>query len=153
MPTCEERYGAAVDQAIATMATSSGGGFRDTLPDVYGAIRSKAPNAVVYVLGYPRFFPANRTSPCNTGVPTYFFSGSDMQWINEKILDFDHLLADTAKANGFTFVPMYNAFNGHELCTGQPYFNSIVALDKQQSFHPNVKGQNQMAQLLAKYLP
>ena len=153
MPSCEATYGAVVDDAIATMATSSGGGFRDNLPDLYSAIRAKAPNAKVYVLGYPRFFPLNRKSACATGAPYKFFTGADMQWINSEILKFDHLLASVATAQGFTFVPMYNAFQGHELCTLHPYLNSVTPTNLQGSFHPNVKGQARFAQVLARYLP
>jgi hypothetical protein len=152
MPTCQAQFSGAVDNAIDMMANSSPA-LTDNLPDLYSAIRAKAPNARVYVLGYPRLFAENRNSACSTGpAPTYFFSVSDMKWINSEIFKFDKLIEGLSQAQGFTYVPEYDAFNGHELCSLHPYLNSATITNPAGSFHPNVDGQARLPLILARYL-
>jgi hypothetical protein len=146
--TCQSVWGASVDSAIKNISIGTGHDH-DNLPDLYAAIRARAPNATVYVLGYPRFFPLNRTARCFTGVPDRFFVASDMRWINGEISKFDTLVNRLATAAGFKYVNVYGALNGHELCTLHPWINSANVLHQVESFHPNVQGQNAMAVILA----
>jgi hypothetical protein len=141
---CQKVWGSAVDAEYSNIAMGTGNGH-DNLPDLYRAIRVKAPNATVYVLGYPRFFALNRTARCFTGVPDRFFEPNDMRWINGEISKFDSLLQKLATTAGFKYINEYNALNGHELCTIHPWINSANLLHRQQSFHPNVNGQAAMA--------
>jgi lysophospholipase L1-like esterase len=151
--SCESEFGKAVDTAIAKLAAASGTGASDNLPDLYKIIHQKAPNAQVFVLGYPRFFPKGQNRNCLTGVLNRTFLVSDMRWINEEAKKMDDVIKKAAKAQRFTYVDLYDSFNGHELCTSQPYLNSARPLDKQESYHPNVAGQARFANLLRPSLP
>jgi hypothetical protein len=103
------------------------------MPDLYKTIRQKAPNAQVFVLGYPRFFPKGQNRDCFAGVLNRTFLVSDMRWINEEAKKMDDVIKKAAKAQRFTYVDLYDAFTGHELCTSQPYLNSFQPLDKQEA--------------------
>jgi len=120
-----------------------------TLLSLYKAIRSRAPNARIFVLGYPRFFPINMQRDC-WDAGTY---AEDERWINKTIVQFDHEIeANVNLANldpsgpKITYVnASLDAFLGHELCSGPRNtvdLNGIVWSPTawRNSFHPNVDG-------------
>jgi lysophospholipase L1-like esterase len=150
-PSCKSIWGGAVDSAITNMSIGTGRAH-DNYPDLFAAIKKKAPDARVYVLGYPRFFPPNQTATCPTGFPgfTHLFTASDMHWINSEIAKLDTLIKMDAIASGFTYVGEYGAMGRHELCTKHPWFYS-ARLPKASSFHPNKSGQSAMAAILEKH--
>lgn len=144
---CEEVWGSAVDSAIRNLSTGTGSDH-DNIPDLYQAIAAKAPGAKVVVRGYPRFFPKDRKAACFTGIPDRFFVASDMSWINGMIAELNKVIADNATKYGFTYADMYDALDGHELCTKKPWINN-ARLPKEASFHPNELGQREMGRILA----
>lgn len=148
---CKDFYGDSVDNSIINLSKSSGGRIEDNLPDLYTAIRAKAPAAKVIVLGYPRLFPTDRKSMCNIAVGKAF-RPEDMNWINGELTKLNTAISDAAQKAGFDYVNVTDAFKGHELCTKSPYVNGVVLLDPQQSFHPNKDGQKQLAALLQPHL-
>ncbi|MGW4159266.1 SGNH/GDSL hydrolase family protein [Streptomyces sp. NPDC004788] len=104
------------------------------LDSVYSAIRSKAPNAHVVVLGYPRFYQLNGT--CVAGL-----SETERAAINDAS---DYLNAATAKraANfGYTFASAVPAFTGHEICSSSSWLHSVNWLNIGESYHPTATGQ------------
>jgi len=114
------------------------------------------PGAQIIVVGYPSFFSANQDTACSSGVvKSYYkpmFEPSDMAWINAKINQADDIIAQAAAAAGVTYVQTDSAFAGnastsHELCTAQPWLNSVVTSNPIESFHPNVFGQAEFAEL------
>ncbi|WP_181762589.1 SGNH/GDSL hydrolase family protein [Pseudarthrobacter sp. B4EP4b] len=151
--SCKEKYAAQVDQKIDTLAGVAGG--PDTVKALFSALREKASisNAKVVVLGYPRFFPQDTKAACKLGVNYKVFSAEDLNWINSEIWKLDVLLNLRAIEAGFQYVNVYDAFRGHELCTKNPYMNTLVVPDVNQSFHPNKQGQAALAATLKKYLP
>ncbi|MCB5179985.1 SGNH/GDSL hydrolase family protein [Streptomyces antimicrobicus] len=111
----------------------------NTLPGkldaVYNAIDSRAPNARVVVLGYPRFYKLNGT--CTAGL-----SETERAAINGAA---DHLNATTAKRaadHGFTFASVAGAFTGHEICSGSAWLHSVNWLNIGESYHPTAAGQS-----------
>ncbi|MFF7850154.1 SGNH/GDSL hydrolase family protein [Streptomyces sp. NPDC090109] len=125
--TCVNR----VNQAKAYVDSTLPG----KLDSVYGAIRSKAPNARVIVLGYPRFYQLNGT--CVAGL-----SEGERRAINGAS---DHLNAAVAKRaadHGYTFVSVVSAFTGHEICSGSAWLHSVNWLNIGESYHPTAAGQS-----------
>lgn len=122
--------GAAVDKAQAFI--------RDTLParldTLYGAVRAKATNAAVVVVGYPRLF--NGTD-CNAGT---WFSPAEMTRLNATADQLNAALAARASAAGFTFVNPTQAFVGHAVC-GAPEWVNGLSNPAGESYHPNRTGQ------------
>jgi len=149
-PSCRTIWAGAVDAAINSMSIGTGRST-DNFPDLFAAVHARSPHATVYVLGYPRFFAKNRTSPCFTGVPDEFFTGPDMLWINQEIAKLDSTVKNAAGKFGFVFVDTYDSMNKHELCTNKPWL-SAAQIPKAYSFHPNVDGQKGLAETLAGYV-
>jgi lysophospholipase L1-like esterase len=112
--------------------------IRNTLPakldSVYSAIRGRAPNARVAVIGYPRIFNGQ---DCNAAT---FFSPFEETRLNQTA----DLLAGTesgrAASFGFGFVDPRTAFSGHAVCDAVEWLNGL-SNPLIESYHPNVAGQ------------
>ncbi|MGW0466178.1 SGNH/GDSL hydrolase family protein [Streptomyces sp. NPDC003027] len=105
------------------------------LDAVYSAIRTKAPNARVVVLGYPRFYKIGGS--CIAGL-----TENERRAINGGA---DHLNAATAKRaadHGYTFASVVPAFTGHEICSGSSWLHSVNWGDIGESYHPTAAGQS-----------
>ena len=113
------------------------GYITNTLPgkldSVYSSIKSRAPNATVVVLGYPRLFMG---VDCNAGT---FFSSSEMTKLNATA----DLLRDKTKARaqaaGFTFKDAIPPFTGHAVCSSSEWINGL-SNPVGDSYHPNRNG-------------
>jgi lysophospholipase L1-like esterase len=109
---------------------------RNTLPgrlnNVYAAIKSRAPSAEVYVLGYPRLYmvPGN----CSVGL-----SNTKRSAINDGANTLAEVTAGRVAAAGFNFVDARPAFAGHEICTSDRWLNSLT-WPITDSYHPNKRG-------------
>jgi hypothetical protein len=112
---------------------------RTTLPGrldaVYAEIASRAPDAEVVVLGYPRIYQLG--GGCDGGL-----SETKRAAINESSDVLAGAVAARAAAFGFTFVDGRSAFAGHEICaTGERWLHSVT-FPIDESYHPNVAGQS-----------
>jgi lysophospholipase L1-like esterase len=109
---------------------------RNTLPGrldaVYDAIRAKAPNAHVVVLGYPDMYTLN--------VFCIGMSATKHQKIDEAADLIDTTTAARAAAHGFSFGDVRSTFKGHELCSGDDYLHSLVISPSWESYHPTATG-------------
>ncbi|MEU6857421.1 SGNH/GDSL hydrolase family protein [Glycomyces sp. NPDC046736] len=111
---------------------------RDELPGlldgVYGAIRRHAPNAEVFVLGYPRLFDESGTCDAFGQITV-----AEQRRMNAAA----DLLAETvdaaAAAHGFTYVDVRDAFAGHAICDDVPYVHGL-RYPAVESYHPNALG-------------
>lgn len=169
--TCEAKFDQIVNSEIAAISSTDPNNS-NTLAYLYKLIKKDAPNAKVLVVGYPRLFPKKPPPFCLTGVPQTsgldigrpaFFIRSDMDWFNREgsILDTAiERITKYEKKNGgdFTYVNTYDALNGHELCTGDPYVNRAIidtSIDLVKlvswSFHPNISGQAALAAIVESY--
>jgi lysophospholipase L1-like esterase len=158
MASCKSVWSGAVTSAIRNLSVGTTAGTHDNLPDAYRAIRAKAPHAKVYVLGYPRFFPKKPPQSCRTGVPAPTaplsqFTQSDMRWINDETKVLNGVISRSARSAGFIYVDTYDAFDGHELCSGlttTKWMNRVVLPDDHQSYHPNVLGHQAFTRALVR---
>jgi len=101
----------------------------------YRAIRRKAPNAEVIVLGYPRLFDTS-SATCGIGG----LSLAKRRSINAGADVLAGVLADRAAAAGFTFADVRGRFDGHGACAASPWINGLTILPPTDSFHPNTAG-------------
>lgn len=150
-PYCKDVLGAQVDAAVAHLASQDPNDTQ-TLRSVYSAVREKAKNAHVVVLGYPRLFPKNPPTTCDTGVSTLKFAKTDMKWMNDTADKLDLAIKNAAVAQGFTYLDMNSAFKGHELCTSNSYMNPAILSNIVWSFHPNAQGQKAEANVLKNWI-
>jgi lysophospholipase L1-like esterase len=147
-PSCQAHDGTAVDTALAKVSA--------TLATVFRQIRSErgmAPNARVIAFGYPRPFPVQPPATCPTGVPTRTFVAADMLWMNSVVQRLNQQIKAAATNTGVYYADVYDALDGHELCTADPYLNEASLLTVVDSFHPNQSGQKLMADKAIPLLP
>lgn len=133
-----------------------------SLPEVIGRITARAPSARVLVVGYPRMFsddPKDRVATIGE---------DDQRWLNERTREVDDVIEKSArgadrkiqegrKQGSVEYVEAFNAFDGHETGTAQPYVNSLKfnlrALSAEtRSFHPTEKGHRALARLVTKQI-
>ncbi len=111
--------------------------IRNTLPGalntLYAQIRSRAPQAKVTVVGYPRIF--NGTD-CNL---LTWFSGSEMSRLNATADLINATTSGRASAAGFSFANPTSRFVGHAVCDNPEYLNGL-SNPIVESFHPNKLG-------------
>jgi lysophospholipase L1-like esterase len=109
----------------------------NTLPGrlntLYASIRSKAPNAKVVIVGYPRLFNGE---DCNAAT---FFSPDDESKLNATADLLNSKLAAAASAKGFTFANPTSRFVGHAVC-GAPEWLNGLSNPTSDSYHPNKTG-------------
>jgi hypothetical protein len=154
-PTCKSRFEKEVTADLRRLG-SKNPTSRNTFASLFRSIERAAPDATIAVMGYPRLFPKAPPKNCGTGVPTRNFLKSDMVWLNRVGAKLDKLIMAAARTEGFVYVDLYDAFNGHELCTANRYLNrAITTLNnnvKVYSFHPNAAGQLRIAEVVANAL-
>ena len=106
------------------------------LNSLYSQIQTKAPNATVIVVGYPRLFSG---STCTSA---FGISGSEMTAANNLVDAMDTVTATTAAAYGFTYKSAVSQFTGHALCSSSPWLNGLSPFTISNSYHPNASGQS-----------
>ena len=117
------------------------------LRGVYEAIRERAPRANVLVVGYPRLF-ARRSWCSRVGK----IDDREQRRLNEA----SNLLARTTRAevgrhDGFRFVDVRPAFNGHGVCSAAPRLIAVTS-PLTDSFHPTARGQLTYARVIRRRL-
>jgi lysophospholipase L1-like esterase len=104
-----------------------------SLSTLYASIKSKAPNAKVVVVGYPRLFQGE---DCNAGT---WFSPSEETRLNQTADLLNSKLSSAASAKGFGFANPTSAFIGHAVCDNIEWLNGL-SNPVSESFHPNRTG-------------
>ncbi|NUT49050.1 MAG: SGNH/GDSL hydrolase family protein [Saccharothrix sp.] len=109
--------------------------IRDELPDrldgLYAAVRERT-SAHVVVLGYPRLFSFEERC---------LLSEPKRKAINRTADVLAEVTEDRAKAAGFDFADVRDAFDRHGVCARRPWVNGVVLAPVDRSYHPNREGQ------------
>jgi len=134
---CGDRVDDAEDFINATLP-----GRLDT---VYQQVRSRAPNARVVVVGYPRLFMGE---DCNAGT---WFSPGEQRDLNATADLLDSVTKARAASHGFAFVDPSAAFSGHAVCDDAEWVNGLSS-PVGESYHPNRAGQVGYADLVDNHL-
>jgi hypothetical protein len=103
------------------------------LSTLYSSIRSKAPNAKVVVVGYPRIFMGE---DCNAGT---WFSPAEQTRLNQTADLLNSRTSAAASAKGFTFADPTSRFIGHAVCDDPEWINGLSS-PVDESYHPNKPG-------------
>ncbi|HEX3781431.1 MAG TPA: SGNH/GDSL hydrolase family protein [Pseudonocardiaceae bacterium] len=131
------------------------------LQDVYQYVHAFAPNAKIYVGGYPhlfgsnvQFFTKNKQAPGGAVCllpPAESISYADARWLNKQADTLNSIIqnqVNAARANGvqITYVPPA-LFTDHALCDRSESWingifldNSVLPKPLSESFHPTVTG-------------
>jgi lysophospholipase L1-like esterase len=119
----------AVNDARAYIASTLPG----KLDAVYNAIRDRAPNARVVVLGYPHIYKIDGN--CSFGI-----SERSRAAINSAADDLHSVTSKRAADHGFAYGDVRPAFTGHEICTSDRWLHSTT-WPVWESYHPTAEGQ------------
>ena len=111
--------------------------IKNTLPGslstLYASIKTKAPNAKVVAVGYPRIFNGE---DCNA---LTWFSPDDETRLNATADLINSKISAAAVAKGFTFVSPVSSFVGHAVCDSPEWLNGL-SNPVTESYHPNKLG-------------
>ena len=113
---------------------------------VLAAIRARAPQAKVLVVGYPTILP-DSGSGCYPLVPIL---GKDVPYLRSKEKQLNAMLAARASAAGDTFVDTYTSSIGHDVCKlpGTKWVEGLVPTSPAAPVHPNADGMRHTAGLV-----
>ncbi|MDN0195961.1 SGNH/GDSL hydrolase family protein [Streptomyces sp. S.PNR 29] len=134
MTTCVTQSDSACLSRINTAKAYVDSTLPGKLDSVYSAIRSKAPNAHVVVIGYPRFY--------KLGTSCLGLSETKRKAINDAADYLDTAIAKRAADHGFSFGDVRPTFTGHEICSGSSWLHSVNWLNIGESYHPTAPGQS-----------
>ena len=135
---CKAHYTAGgTDQLAAGVATETA-----KIAQVLTAIRERAPQARIVVVGYPDMFP--QSGGCWPAVP---IASGDIAYLRATELSANAMLAADAKAAGGTFVNTYTPTIGHDFCQKESIrdVEGLLPGSLALPFHANVRGQQAMA--------
>lgn len=134
MTTCVLQSDSSCLSRIATARAFVDSTLPGRLDGVYTAIRDRAPNAHVVVLGYPRFY--------RLGTTCIGLSEAKRKAINDASDHLNSAIAARARAYGYTFGDVRTTFTGHEICSGNSWLHSVDWLNIGNSYHPKAAGQS-----------
>lgn len=103
------------------------------LSTLYASIRSKAPNAKVVVVGYPRIFMGE---DCNAFT---WFSPTEQTRLNQTADLLNSKTSAAAGAKAFSFANPTSRFIGHAVCDDVEWLNGL-SNPVSESYHPNKPG-------------
>jgi lysophospholipase L1-like esterase len=113
--------------------------INNTLPGrldgLYTAISTRAPNATVIVVGYPRIFNGEE---CNILAR---ISPTEQADLNRTADLLATTISARAAAHGFRFADPRSAFTGHAVCDDTEWLNGL-SNPILESYHPNQTGQS-----------
>jgi lysophospholipase L1-like esterase len=135
--------GSAINEANSFIANKLGG----LLDTTYNDIRAKATTAHVVVIGYPHLF-TKEGATCNVN----FLTSGNEKKLNETGDKLDGVVKARAEAHGFTFVDPRSAFMPHEVCSSSEWLNG-QSNPLEESYHPNVSGQEEFTKEVEAVLP
>ena len=123
--------------------------INNTLPGqldaLYTEIETRAPNAQVIIVGYPRLFNGEE---CNFGARISPGEQSDLNGVADLLAT---RTAAIATAHGFDFLDVRTQFTGHRICDDVEWLNGL-SNPVGESYHPNRAGHDAFTSLLAERL-
>lgn len=104
---------------------------KQRLTAVLKSVRRLAPNAQVLAVGYPQIVEADRVCDELPLEPADYPFAED---VNRAMAD---VIQEAAQASGTTYVDVWKATQGHDICSDDPWVNGAVdQRDKAARFHP-----------------
>jgi lysophospholipase L1-like esterase len=106
-------------------------------------IRHRAPQAQVYVVGYPAILPADGVT-CTSGLA---MTAGDVAYLRIKEQHLNAMLRQRAQAAGVRFVDTWTPSLGHDACEtpGLRWVEPLLPTAQAAALHPNARGEQGMA--------
>ena len=131
-------------------------GLQSDVEALLSLTKSAAPDAQVFLIGYPKVVENTSISCVGLGIPPVNLNASEAAWIEGTLIpDLNTMLQAAAANAGVGFIDIHDATDGHEICSSDPYINGIrpgndiFGVGGNESFHPNEKGHNAFAPVIA----
>lgn len=108
------------------------------------AVKAKAPNARVGILGYPWIVPAKADPSCFAKMPV---ATGDVPYLRDLQAHLNKAVQRAASETGATFVDMAAASDGHDACkpVGTRWIEPVLFGSNFVPVHPNALGEARMA--------
>jgi GDSL-like Lipase/Acylhydrolase family len=131
---CAAVFGSSFASSISSDAVNIGAALKQ--------IHVLAPQARVYVAGYPNILP--QSGNCWPQMP---LTTGDVSYLNGVENDLNSMLQQQAEANGATFVDTYDPSIGHDACKSESvrWVEPVIPSTDAISVHPNAAGEAAMA--------
>jgi lysophospholipase L1-like esterase len=141
--TCHQTY----DQDGQTSLAAALPAIRSKVGAVLSAIRTRAPQAAVVLVGYPDLLPPD-SAGCWPKMP---FTRADVPWLNGIEEQLNATLAAAAKSSGVAYVDTYGPSVAHNACTSHDtrWITPFELSSTSVLLHPNARGEAAMAALAA----
>ncbi len=126
---CKDYFDDPVTYPSAYLAGRISDSVAPRLAQSFAEIRAAAPNAQVFVVGYPQVAPNNATDACFTAPTTddaVPYNGVDLQFLHDIEQQLDDAIETAATAADFTFVSTWDQTAANTLCTPDPWINGIT---------------------------
>jgi lysophospholipase L1-like esterase len=132
---CKDRYGSSFEDTIRTTTYPA-------LVKALAAVRDKAPEAEVAILGYPWIMPAS--GGCFTQMPV---AKGDVPYLRGIQATLNDAVRRAAAATGTTYVDLDIASEGHDACKpiGVRWVEPVLLGTNPVIVHPNALGEREMA--------
>ncbi|MER6570821.1 SGNH/GDSL hydrolase family protein [Streptomyces sp. NPDC001093] len=135
---CKDIYGSSFDDGIDTKTYPA-------LKNALDAVRAKAPNARVAVLGYPWITPAQADPSCFAQLPV---ASGDVPYLHALQAHLNAVVQRAAEESGATYVDFSQASEGHDACqaVGTRWIEPLLFGQNIVPVHPNALGEQRMAE-------
>jgi len=132
---CKDRYGSSFEDTINNSTYPA-------LVQALQAVRDRAPDAQVAILGYPWILPA--TGGCFDKMPV---AEGDVPYLRGVQATLNDAVRRAAEATGATYVDMSQVSEGHDACQalGVRWIEPVLQGTNPVIVHPNALGESQMA--------
>lgn len=132
---CKTTFGSTFDNQVDNVVLPA---VRTAL----AAVRAKAPQARIAVVGYPWIMPATRG--CYPSLP---IASGDIPYLRALQAHLNAVIEQAADENGATFVDMSALSDGHDSCQSpaKRWIEPILGANNFALIHPNETGEAQMA--------
>ncbi|KOU55733.1 GDSL family lipase [Streptomyces sp. MMG1533] len=106
-------------------------------------VRRRAPQARVYVVGYPAILPSE-SAECDREMS---LAPGDVTFLRETEQRLNSMLRERAEAAGMGYVDTYTPSKGHDACSAEDtrWIEPLVPRSPAAAMHPNERGERGMA--------
>jgi lysophospholipase L1-like esterase len=138
---CQTLYGSSFDNTIDTTTYAA-------LDSTLAAVKAKAPNARIAIVGYPWIVPAQAVPGCYAEMP---IASGDIPYLRDIEAHLNAAVQRAAADNGVTYVDMSVVSDGHDACepVGTRWIEPLLGGTNYVPVHPNATGEAAMADQIA----
>ncbi|WP_030937193.1 SGNH/GDSL hydrolase family protein [Streptomyces sp. NRRL S-646] len=138
---CKARYVSDGTEDIAAKIEAAGGRLTGVLHD----IERRAPEARVFVVGYPAILPAEGAAGCGRAMG---LAPGDVSFLRQQEQQLNAMLRSRAHAAGASYIDTYTPSAGRDACAQRDvrWVEPLVPAALAAPVHPNERGERGMAQ-------